>query len=157
MSDKVNVQISEPEKALNYILAGKSEFTLVSTKTGKRIKYKLIRVKSKYGLDTEYVYFIKLGDGSNQIFAGTLYFRPDVNRFTFSTGAKGLKKSDSVEVQALLYTVNALYNSNKNIGVEIYHAGKCGRCGRKLTTPESILTGLGPECSKIMNIPRIKI
>jgi hypothetical protein len=27
------------------------------------------------------------------------------------------------------------------------HAGKCGRCGRTLTHPESLDTGLGPECS----------
>ena len=27
-------------------------------------------------------------------------------------------------------------------------AGKCRRCGRRLTTPESITRGLGPECFK---------
>lgn len=31
-------------------------------------------------------------------------------------------------------------------GYEIRHAGKCGRCGRMLTTPESIESGLGPTC-----------
>lgn len=30
--------------------------------------------------------------------------------------------------------------------VEIYHAGKCGMCGRKLTVPMSIQIGIGPEC-----------
>lgn len=34
-------------------------------------------------------------------------------------------------------------------GYEIRHAGRCGRCGRLLTVPESIETGLGPECSKV--------
>lgn len=28
----------------------------------------------------------------------------------------------------------------------VYHEGRCGRCGRKLTTPESIDRGFGPEC-----------
>jgi len=32
--------------------------------------------------------------------------------------------------------------------VNIYHVGKCVRCGRQLTTPESVLTGIGPECLK---------
>lgn len=32
--------------------------------------------------------------------------------------------------------------------VRVLHEGKCGRCGRKLTVPESIDTGLGPECVK---------
>ena len=31
-------------------------------------------------------------------------------------------------------------------GFEIWHEGKCGRCGRKLTVPESIACGFGPEC-----------
>lgn len=35
-------------------------------------------------------------------------------------------------------------------GFQLYHEGKCGRCGRKLTTPESIETGIGPECLKQM-------
>ena len=32
--------------------------------------------------------------------------------------------------------------------VRVIHSGVCGRCGRKLTVPESIDTGLGPECAK---------
>jgi hypothetical protein len=31
-----------------------------------------------------------------------------------------------------------------------HHEGKCGRCGRLLTVPSSIESGIGPECSKIM-------
>ena len=32
--------------------------------------------------------------------------------------------------------------------LEIFHEGRCCACGRKLTTPESILSGIGPECAK---------
>jgi hypothetical protein len=31
-------------------------------------------------------------------------------------------------------------------GFELMHSGRCGRCGRLLTTPESIEAGLGPVC-----------
>jgi len=31
-------------------------------------------------------------------------------------------------------------------GFDVHHSGRCGRCGRKLTVPESIKTGFGPEC-----------
>lgn len=31
-------------------------------------------------------------------------------------------------------------------GYDIRHAGRCGRCGRLLTTPESIESGFGPTC-----------
>lgn len=30
--------------------------------------------------------------------------------------------------------------------LEVWHEGRCVRCGRKLTTPESVAAGLGPEC-----------
>lgn len=29
---------------------------------------------------------------------------------------------------------------------KLYHEGRCGRCGRKLTVPESILSGFGASC-----------
>lgn len=32
-------------------------------------------------------------------------------------------------------------------GWKVHHEGRCGKCGRRLTVPESIETGLGPECS----------
>jgi hypothetical protein len=30
--------------------------------------------------------------------------------------------------------------------LEIWHEGRCGRCARRLTVPESIAQGFGPEC-----------
>jgi hypothetical protein len=32
--------------------------------------------------------------------------------------------------------------------LEVWHEGRCARCGRKLTVPESISSGFGPECIK---------
>lgn len=34
-------------------------------------------------------------------------------------------------------------------GFDIKHSGYCGRCGRKLTVPSSIETGLGPVCANL--------
>lgn len=31
-------------------------------------------------------------------------------------------------------------------GFDVHHEGRCGRCGRRLTVPSSIETGLGPVC-----------
>jgi UDP-N-acetylglucosamine 2-epimerase len=32
--------------------------------------------------------------------------------------------------------------------IEVFHMGACLRCGRALTTPESITRGLGPDCAE---------
>lgn len=45
-------------------------------------------------------------------------------------------------------------------GFHLHHEGKCCRCARKLTTPDSILRGIGPECLKHMtggNYPNISV
>lgn len=33
-------------------------------------------------------------------------------------------------------------------GFNLHHEGRCGRCGRLLTVPSSIESGIGPECAK---------
>lgn len=37
-------------------------------------------------------------------------------------------------------------------GYVTHHEGRCGRCGRALTVPESIENGIGPECAKKMQM-----
>jgi hypothetical protein len=46
------------------------------------------------------------------------------------------------------YVLNKLKTNKLPEFVEVWHEGKCGKCGRALTVPSSILTGIGPECSK---------
>lgn len=38
----------------------------------------------------------------------------------------------------------------ESAGFSLHHEGRCCRCARRLTTLESILSGIGPECAKIM-------
>lgn len=35
-------------------------------------------------------------------------------------------------------------------GWDLKHAGRCCRCGRKLTTPRSVETGIGPVCENLI-------
>jgi hypothetical protein len=36
--------------------------------------------------------------------------------------------------------------------MEVEHSGHCGRCGRLLTVPSSVQSGLGPECQSKMGL-----
>lgn len=146
--------------ALRYILAGKSEFTFLSLKTNVRIRYKLQRKvaeqKGKKGQD-EYIYFLNTFTDGEYKYAGVLFYDDIVGQFKFGRGQRGLLNYSHINIKSLLFVLNQLSIENYNLSLKVYHAGKCGRCGRKLTTPESILTGLGPECSKKAGVPRVKI
>lgn len=51
-------------------------------------------------------------------------------------------------VLACVYEVhNAKPEDILRAGFELRHEGKCGCCGRRLTVPESIDTGIGPVCA----------
>lgn len=39
----------------------------------------------------------------------------------------------------------------KAAGFDVHHEGCCGRCGRALTVPESVESGIGPECARRMS------
>ena len=147
-------------EALRYILAGKSEFTFLSLKTDVRIRYKLQRKvaeqRGKKGQD-EYIYFLNTFTDGEYKYAGVLFYDDVMRQFKFGRGQRGLLNYSHINIKSLLFVLNQLNIENYNLSLKVYHVGKCGRCGRKLTTPESILTGLGPECSKKAGVPRVKI
>jgi hypothetical protein len=68
---------------------------------------------------------------------------------------KGSKIStDAPSAKAFRFFYDALAKGVDLAGkIEVRHAGKCGRCAKKLTTPQSVDTGIGPECAKLMGIP----
>jgi hypothetical protein len=47
------------------------------------------------------------------------------------------------EIEASILKVESTLNK-----LLYYHQGKCGRCARKLTVPESIINGIGPVCAE---------
>ncbi len=146
--------------ALRYMLAGKSEFTMLSIKSGVRLRYKLTKKESKYkGEDgaSEFIYFLNTFTDGDMQYAGVLFYNDDNNTFNFGKGARGKLQPSHLNVRSILYVLNNLTKGNEDLALKVYHSGKCGRCGRKLTTPESVLTGLGPTCSKVAGVPRVKI
>jgi hypothetical protein len=49
------------------------------------------------------------------------------------------------------YVINKLKLKNLPDFIEVWHEGKCGKCGRTLTVPSSIESGIGPECMKSLS------
>jgi len=126
-----------------FMYAGKSIFTIRNKETGNRFTYKV--TKKKDGL----MYFVSFLFGSdnesNYLFFGTIF---DQKAYYFSKNHAKIKPDATVAL-AFKWFFDVLYsNSEFPEKVEVWHEGRCCRCGRKLTVPESIADGIGSECAK---------
>ena len=131
-------KINNAEKALGFILAGNATFTLRSLKTGSRYTYKVRQA------DDKPLWFVNLLTGpdnnSDYTYLGL------VSDNTFRLTKKSQMTDDSVPVVAFRWFLGKLVQQTIPEQVELWHAGRCGRCGRTLTVPESVESGFGPEC-----------
>lgn len=134
-------RITDRGDALDYVLAGKSTFTVVSGATGQRFTYKVSQPKDK-------PHFVSVLTGSDNTadyaFLGTIF---ECTTFRHSKKSRISDDAPSVKAFAWLWdralTFDAAFEQ-----CELWHLGKCGRCGRDLTDPESIARGLGPTCAE---------
>lgn len=121
------------DKALDFLLAGKSEFTVRNSESGKYILYKVELSKKSP------MYFVK----ANNVFIGTIF-----NKNKFSYSKKSQLPIESPEVKGFAFVFYRLLQKALPEKVEICHIGKCCRCGRKLIDSESVRLGIGPECRR---------
>jgi len=148
------------EQAHYFIFAGNATFTLVSKKTGTRFTYRVRECdtpdyKANKARGAEEVHFVKVLTGPNNEedyqFVGTVF-----NRGTYRHSRKSRLREDAPSVKVFTWFLGRLEApegpSVLAEQVEIYHEGRCGRCGRTLTVPESVTTGFGPECAEILGV-----
>ena len=141
-----NVYIIDNDKALDFVLAGNATFTLVSKDTSRRFTYKMQRCKTN-----PHAYFVKLLYGpdntSDYRYVGC-YFDDSETFHLVRHYRDSAEYTWPASIRAINYFLQHLGNlSNRFI---VYHEGRCARCGRKLTTPDSIIDGIGPECRRYM-------
>lgn len=141
------------DKVKAFFFAGKATFTLRNTNSGNRFTYKVTQPKKQKD-PLNPVYFVKVLNGSDNessyTFTGTIF-----DKVNYTHSKKSHIKSDAASVKVIDAFVGFLSKDLVPKGIEVWHAGKCGRCGRKLTVPESIYTGIGPECAR--NIEKEKL
>ena len=135
-------ELSSANDALRFIFGGNATFTIRSAKTGTRYTYK-IRQKE---IGKPFFASVLSGQNNESDFS-YIGFIPAATRDVLVAGNKG--KPDAPSFKALAWTVSQLTTKARiPEHLEVFHEGRCCACGRKLTTPESILSGIGPECAK---------
>jgi len=145
MCDSKPGQIVTVADAHTYITAGRAVLTLVSGRTGCRFTYKVTAVKDRDTKKPTGSFFVSVLSGAD-------------SRYTYiglltSTGllihTAGSRVADTAP-SFVAFRWAAAGGITRSLGkdLEIFHDGACGRCGRALTVPASVASGLGPVCSK---------
>lgn len=125
----------------SFILGGNSTFTIQSKKTNTRFTFKVSQP------DKTSPHFVSVLTGSDNnsdySYLGTIFDKQNfvkTRKSRFSNGAPCYL--------AFSWLWNELNKGNEKLEqIDFWHEGKCCRCGRKLTTPESIEAGIGPICA----------
>lgn len=131
-----------------FILAGNATFTVSNPKTERRFTYK---IRAKEVENDKVLHFVSVLTGSDNeadfSFLGTIF---DGN--TFRHSHKSRIGRDALSAKAFSWIFPRIVSESDLHGVEIHHEGRCGRCGRKLTVPESVDSGFGPECINMVRL-----
>lgn len=139
------------DNALEFMLAGQSEFIMHSTKTGDDFRF-ILNVKKSTSNETQLIIFANLIKANERIYCGLIYFNKSSQKFEFNQGDKGKISSQSVDIRSLLFVLNKLYSKEHVENLELYHINKCGYCGKEFNIYEDTSSGLHKNC-----IPKIDI
>ncbi len=135
-------QVAKLENPCQFILGGNARFTLRSRTTGNRFTY---RVRVKENENRPPVHFVSVLTGSDNesdyAFLGTIF---EGNVFRHSH--KSRIGADAQSAKVFAWAFPRLADGTAPEELEVWHEGRCGRCGRVLTVPESVASGFGPEC-----------
>jgi uncharacterized protein DUF6011 len=132
-------KISNAQTARQFIMAGNARFTLRSERSGTRYSFRVAKS------DDGKLHFVSMLSGpdneSDYVYVGI------IRDGRFTTTRKSKLTMDSEPIRAFVWTFRHLIEKNAvPEHLELWHEGRCGRCGRTLTVPESIASGFGPEC-----------
>tara|TARA_Y100000310_G_scaffold221651_1_gene223263 strand:+ start:97 stop:558 length:462 start_codon:yes stop_codon:yes gene_type:complete len=150
----MSARITEIEDIISFLLGGKAIFTLKSVRTGRHFTYKVSRAKSRNeGAANEPLrWFVNLLTGPDNTGDYTyigLLEQGDRGCFRFRLTRASKLAQDAAPVAGFAWLMQQLVNENAAAleQVEFWHEGRCCRCGRRLTDPTSIETGIGPVCA----------
>lgn len=146
--DRRRGQLTKWDDIGQFVFASNATFTLVSVKTQVRFTYRVRKPKpdetaiAKYGQN----YFVSLLRGpSNEddyAYMGVI----DKNGFHATKNSRmGPEAASWKAFQFFFQRMQAGGEPCQTL--QFWHEGRCGRCGRKLTVPESVERGIGPECA----------
>lgn len=133
------------ELAKKYILGGKAIFTVRNEDTRNRFTYKFKQAKKN---DKLWWVFVLTGTDNEHDYKF-------IGAFSHEKGYIHSPKSGitpaATSVKVIAWYTYWLFKNQLPAFIKTYHLNHCGRCGRALTVPESVISGFGPECIKMFS------
>lgn len=139
-------QLTSCAQAEKFMLAGNATITVVSNRTQKRLTFKV--TKPQDFNENRPIWFVSVLKGQNN--EGDFGYMGQIMQrgadYWYSRGRKCWREFFKASDAFAWVWETVTINPTRMDTFEVWHEGKCGRCGRKLTIPESIESGFGPEC-----------
>jgi Family of unknown function (DUF6011) len=124
-----------------YTIAGNATITLQSAKTGVHFTFKVRAAKDG---DLHFVSLLSGQDNENDY-----QYLGIIRDGRFARTAKSRISADAPSFKAFNWFWNIQHNGDQG-NLIVLRPNKCGRCARTLTHPESVISGIGPECQSKM-------
>lgn len=148
-TDTPRGQLTNLQNVRDYVFGGRGAFTLVSKETGNRLTFRTERkeIRGDDGEVEKVLHFVSVLTGSNNTedysFLGTIFdFGP------YRHGKKSRIDAGADSNKAFKFFWTFVHDCGRLPStLEFWHEGRCARCGRVLTDPSSVETGLGPICA----------
>jgi hypothetical protein len=141
-------QFTTAEAAHKALFAGNATLTVVSKKTGERFTIKIHQPDpDENGRPAPFIVGLLSGPDNTADYRYMGLLKNDGVRLT----AKSRISTKAPSVQGLTWLVRHVANGSfPGDKIELWHEGRCCRCGRPLTVPSSIAAGIGPDCAEKM-------
>lgn len=133
------------EKIRDYIFGGRGIVTLKSP-TGVHHTYVFQRPRNEDQFPDDVMFVYALHDGNKMFYVGMI----ENSQFRLTRSSRFL--NDTEIVRGARYIMKMAFVKDLDTPMELYHEGICSVCGRPLTNPKSIQTGIGPRCRRRLNV-----
>ena len=138
-------QLTSIQGIKDFVLAGNATITIRSGATGTRFTFKIRKPKTDGNRSP--IWFVQLMTGSDN--ENSFEYLGNIRAAgQYDHGRKSRITNSSAGARAFnwFWTMVHLGREEVLTQADVWHEGRCGRCGRKLTVPESVESGFGPEC-----------
>lgn len=148
----MSTPFNSAQDAREFVLAGNATVTLQSRKSGNHFTYRVRQATDRSTGEPVNRWFVSLMNGpdneSSYAYIGLLDADAHSSgMIQFRQTAKCRAGADAPSVCGFVFFWRAVVDGRMPADMIVRHEGRCGRCNRKLTVPESIDRGIGPECA----------